>query len=470
MPHPFSIAAHLATAFRETVADRAPRPRITPEALELRFAGPTPEHGAPADAVIEALAHAAEPGLVASVGPRFFGWVIGASHEAGVAADWLTSAWGQNCGLYAGAPAGAMAEKVSAGWLLDILRLPAESSVGFVSGATMANFTCLAAARSAMLARAGWDVEAQGLQGAPRLRVVLGEDAHSTVFAALRLLGLGASTPVKIKTDSQGRMRADTLAKALAASREPTIVIAQAGQINTGAIDPAREIAALCARNGAWLHVDGAFGLWARACPEFSAATDGLDQADSWAVDGHKWLQLPYDSGFAIVRDEAAHRRAMAIHASYLPSGVYEPGHYTPELSRRARGFAVWSVLKTLGRTGVREMISRHCRFARDLARRLSSEPGIRIANEVALNQIIVRFGESDALTRATIAQLQEDNICFAEGAAWRGEWMMRLSIISAPLTEADIDRLQDAVVHAWRTVKARHTTRTQDTLEGAQP
>lgn len=451
MPHPFEVAFAHARQFRDALEDRAPRPDIAPEALEARFGGRLPERGAPADAVIHALARAADPGLVASPGRRFFGWVIGASHEAAVAADWLTSAWGQNAGLYAAAPSAAMAEKVSARWLLELLGLPAQSSVGFVTGATMANFTCLAAARSAVLTRSGWDVEARGLQGAPRVRVLLGEDAHASVFAALQFLGFGSETPLRIATDAQGRMQATALARALDAGTGPAIVIAQAGQINTGAFDPVPEIAALCARHAAWLHVDGAFGLWARVCPELEQLTSAIERADSWATDGHKWLQLPYDSGFAIVRDAEIQRRAMAINASYLPSSEYEPGHFTPELSRRARGFPAWAMLKTLGREGVREMVQRHCRCAQQLAAALRAEPGVRVVNEVVLNQLIVRFGEDDALTSAVIAQLQAENVCFTGGARWRGQWVMRLSIISADLNEDDIQRLADAILRAWR-------------------
>ena len=459
MRHPFEVALASAHQFRQSLADRAPRPSISAAALEARLGGPVPEQGARADTVIEALAHAAEPGLVASPGRRFFGWIIGASHEAAVAADWLTSAWGQNAGLYAASPAAAMSEKVSSRWLLDLLRLPDECSVGFVTGATMANFTCLAAARNAVLARVGWDVEALGLNGAPRVRLLASADAHASVFAALRFLGFGAETVSRIETDGEGRMLADALGRALDADTGPAIVIAQAGQINTGAFDPFREIAAYCERHCAWLHVDGAFGLWGRVCPELDHLTDGVERADSWATDGHKWLQLPYDSGFAIVRDAAAHRRAMAISASYLPASEYEPGHFTPELSRRARGFALWALLRTLGRDGVRAMVHRHCRCARRLAEILARTPGVHVDNQVVLNQLIVRFGEDDATTRAVIAQLQTENLVFAEGARWRGHWVMRLSIIAAELDDDDIERLARAIIRAWRCTQSRSVT-----------
>jgi len=456
----FQRAADHASAFRDRVADRGPRPVISAAALQARFDGPTPEIGQDPLAVLDALQSAAEPGLTAASGPRFFGWVIGASDPLGVAADMLTSAWGQNAAAYACSPAAAMAEKVAARWLLDILRLPQECSVGFVTGATMAGFVCLAAARSAVLAQVGWDVEAEGLAGAPPVRVFAGEDGHVTVPAALRYLGLG-SRPTRVPTDAQGRMDAAALQGALALGTGPAIVVAQAGQINTGHFDPVGELARICRKHGAWLHVDGAFGLWARTLPEMAQLTAGLEEADSWSVDGHKWLQLPYDSGFAIVRDSHAHRRAMSITASYLPpaeDSEYDPGQFVPELSRRARGFAVWAQLRALGRHGIAELVRRHCALARRLARRLTGEHGVTVLNSVALNQVIVTFGsgtleERNELTRATVAQLQADNICLAGGAQWRGHFVLRLSLIAAPLVEADADRLAAAILAAWRHV-----------------
>jgi glutamate/tyrosine decarboxylase-like PLP-dependent enzyme len=354
-----------------------------------------------------------------------------------------------------------MAEKVAARWLLDILRLPPECSVGFVTGATMAIFTCLAAARNAVLARVGWDVEADGLAGAPKVRVFVGDDAHVTVLSALRYLGFG-SRPVRVPTDSEGRMDAAALGAKLSEGTGPAIVIAQAGQMNTGAFDPMPEIAHLCRQRGAWLHVDGAFGLWARVLPEMNEITASLDEADSWSIDGHKWLQLPYDCGFAVVRDVAAHRRAMWTTASYLPpadTAEYDPGHFVPELSRRARGFAVWAQIRALGRQGIAAMVRRHCALARRVADRLSSEAGVRVLNTVFLNQVALSFGDGpverrNALTRATIARLQSDNICLAGGSEWHGSWVLRLSLISGPLTESDIDRLAVAILSAWRHVQ----------------
>jgi glutamate/tyrosine decarboxylase-like PLP-dependent enzyme len=457
----FARAAEHASQFRTRVADRAPRPVIAACELQALFDGPTPEMGEDALTTLDTLNAAADPGLTGSTGPRFFGWVIGASHPAGVAADMLTSAWGQNAGAYACSPAAAMAEKVASRWLLDILRLPRECSVGFVTGATMAGFVCLAAARNAVLARVGWDVEADGLVGAPPVRVFLGQDAHVTIFAALRYLGFGARV-TRVPSDADGRMDAQALRALLTPGSGPAIVIAQAGQLNTGAFDPMPELVRTCREHGAWLHVDGAFGLWARAVPEMAELTAAIEEADSWSTDGHKWLQLPYDSGFAIVRDVPAHRRAMAMTASYLPPVAdeeYDPGQFVPELSRRARGFAVWAQLRALGRRGVTEMVRQHCALARRLARRLACEPGVRVLNKVDLNQLIVAFGqgtpeECSVLTRATIAQLQADNICLVGGADWHGQFVLRLSVIAAPLSESDVDRLGAAISTAWRHVQ----------------
>jgi glutamate/tyrosine decarboxylase-like PLP-dependent enzyme len=460
----FERAAEHASRFRDRIGERPPRPVIAPAELEALFDGPTPEVGAEPVQVIDALQAAADPGLTGAAGPRFFGWVIGASDPLGVAVDMLTSSWGQNAGSFATSPAAAMAEKVASRWLLDLLQLPRECSVGFVTGATMANFTCLAAARDAVLARVGWNVELDGLASAPPVRLFVGADAHVTIFASLRYLGFGARV-TQIATDAEGRMDASALAAALAQGVGPAIVIAQAGQIHTGAFDPFVPIARLCRQHGAWLHVDGAFGLWARTVPELAGLTQGLELADSWSTDGHKWLQLPYDSGFAFVRDREAHRRAMSISASYLPIATeaeYDPGAYVPELSRRARGFAVWAQLRGLGRQGVAKLVRNHCVLARRLAARLSGEAGIHILNGVSLNQVIVNFGldacgNRDALTRATVARLQADDICLVGGAEFHGRYVLRVSVIAAPLTESDIDRLAVAIMNAWRHITSTY-------------
>jgi glutamate/tyrosine decarboxylase-like PLP-dependent enzyme len=451
----YDRAAKHALAYRQDVEALAP-PLSYRDALAL-FEAKTPEAGQSAPLVIDELAAQATPGLRAMTSPRFFGWVIGASHPVGVAADWLTSAWGQNAGNHVAAPAAAAAETVAARWLLDILRLPPEASVGFVTGATAANHVGLAAARGAVLRRIGWDVEADGLFGAPPIQVLAGDDAHTTVFAALQYLGLGHNRVTRVATDGQGRMLPGAFEKALKAG--PAIAILQAGQINTGAFDPG-ELVAMAQARGAWAHVDGAFGLWARACPRLAHLAEGLEAADSWATDGHKWLQTPYDCGYAIVRDAHAHRSAMTSAASYLPSATEEerdPTHFVPELSRRARGFATWAMIRHLGREGIAAMVDRHCRLAASMAERLAEEPGIQVLNDVALNQVIVRFGDSDERTAATIAQIQADGVLFAGGARWRGQWAMRLSVMSGPIANADAEQACAAILTAWRMVRGRN-------------
>lgn len=454
-------AAEIALSFRRSLGERPQRPARGFAEMRQAFAARLPEQGKEGLAVIEELAAVAGPGLAAMTGPRFFGWVMGASHPVGVAADWLTSAWGQNCGGHTVTPAAAACEEAAANWLLDLLDLPRESSVGFVTGATMANLTCLAAARGELLRRVGWDVEADGLFGAPPLRVIIGEEAHASVFSALQFLGLGHNRVIRIPADGMGRMKIDAFESAIERSEEPAIVITQAGHINTGAFDPIAEIAAVAHRANAWVHVDGAFGLWARACPEIAALATGMDKADSWATDGHKWLQLPYDCGFAIVRDAEAHRRAMAITASYLPAvaaGDRNPSHYVPELSRRARGFTAWAMIRALGRQGIARLVGHHCRIARRMAQTLRAEAGIRVLNEVELNQVVVRFGgderADDLLTVKVIERIQADGTCFAAGAEWKGRWIMRLSVTSWATTEQDADRSVAAIIGAWRSVQ----------------
>jgi glutamate/tyrosine decarboxylase-like PLP-dependent enzyme len=427
-----------------------------------RIAAPTPETGADPGAVIDELVALVEGGLHTSAGPRFFGWVIGASEPAGVAADWLVSAWGQNAGYQMTAPAMAAIEEIAERWLLDILDLPRDSAVGFGTGATVANGTCLAAARTGTLLKAGWDPDADGLFGAPPVHVLIGADAHSSLFASLQLIGFGRKRVVTIATDAQGRMLPAALEAAIRPLSGPKAVIAQAGQINTGDFDPFTEIAAIAKAHDAWLHVDGAFGLWARAAPTLKHLTAGIEAADSWVTDGHKWLQTPYDTGFAIVRDKQILLHAMTQWASYLPTiqqGDRVPSNYVPELSRRARGVPVWALLKTYGRDGIAAMVERHCSLARRFAKLLAAEPGIRVLNDVVLNQLIVNFGSGDAAqrktqTEAVIARVQQDGVCYAGGAQWRDDWVLRLSVISAPTTEADIDMSAAAIISAWRDVQ----------------
>jgi glutamate/tyrosine decarboxylase-like PLP-dependent enzyme len=459
----FATVAGYATTFRNTIGERPQRAALSyPDALQA-FEAPTPETSTPSDRVIAELIDRADPGLHAHIGPRFFGWVAGASHPVGVAADWLTSAWGQNAANHVAAPAAAAVETIAARWLLDLLDLPPEASVGFVTGATVANFVCLAAARGEILRRVGWDVEADGLFGAPPIHVLIGDEAHATVFAALQHLGLGHRRVIRVKTDQAGRIIPSGFIEALAGCRGPTIAILQIGQINTGASDTFPDLIPAARAQGAWVHVDGAFGLWARASPEQAHLAAGVEHADSWATDGHKWLQTPYDCGYAMVRDAEAHRRAMTIAASYLPpiaEGERDPTHYVPELSRRARGFATWAMIKHLGREGIAALVARHCRLARRIADGLASEPGVSVLNEVVLNQVLVRFGADDPpecgddLTRRTIERIQADGTCFMSGARWHEQWVMRVSVTSGATTDEDINRTVAAVLRAWRSAR----------------
>ena len=450
-------AAREAVAYRGRVAAAETTPVATYRQMMAVFDEPLPEAPGDGDAIIKDLIDRASPGIRAATAPRFFGWVIGSSHPTGVAADWLVSAWGQNVGNLVSAPAASAIETVAANWLLDVLDLPREASVGFVTGATVANFVCLAAARSEVLRRVGWDVEADGLFGAPPVRVLIGADAHATVFSGLKYLGLGAQRVTTVETDELGRMLPDAFARALAAGEGPVIAIAQAGQINTGASDPFVHIAPMAKAAGAWLHVDGAFGLWGRAAPARVAQLAGVEAADSWATDGHKWLQTPYDCGFAIVRDAEAHRRAMAISASYLPppeGADRDPSAYVPELSRRARGIGTWAMLRQYGRSGIAELVERGCRVAESMATALAGEPGVALVCEVVLNQFMIRFGDDDAATLATVERIQADAVAFIGAAQWRGRWVMRVSVSSAATTQEDGEITVAAVIAAWRAIQ----------------
>lgn len=457
--HALGIAAKAGAAYRSRIADAATTP-VEPYADVLaRFAEPVPETGGDGAKIIEELIFRAEGGIRAMTGPRFFGWVIGSSHPTGVAADWLTSAWGQNCGNVVAAPAACAVEKVVADWVLDLLHLPRECSVGVVSGATVANTVCLAAARGEVLRRAGWDVEADGLFGAPEITVMIGADAHATVFSGLRYLGLGAERVVPIKTDALGRMLESDLEAKLEAHSGPLIVIAQAGQINTGVSDPFEEIVPLVRKAGGWLHVDGAFGLWAAASDKHRHLVAGVEQADSWGTDGHKWLQTPYDGSFAIVRDEAAHRRAMSITASYLPTAASDerdPTAYVMELSRRARGFAMWAMIKELGREGVARMVEQDIAVAQQMAAGMAAIEGAELVCPAEINQFMVRFGGDDDLTLAAVEQIQRDAVAFIGASQWRGQWVMRVSVCSIATTPEDGRITVEAVRAAWEKVRAR--------------
>jgi glutamate/tyrosine decarboxylase-like PLP-dependent enzyme len=456
--------ADLALEFLDGLPERRVGQSASLEELRAALGGPLPEQGADPREVIEHLARAADPGLIGMAGPRYFGFVIGGHVPAALAADWLTSAWDQNAGLYVSSPANSVVEEVAAGWLLEILGLPATASVGFTTGCSMANFTALAAARHALLARLGWDVETAGLFGAPPIEVVIGDEAHVTVLTALQMLGLGRERVKRVAVDGQGRMVPAALREVLAggSNQAPLIVCAQAGNVNTGAFDPLDEIVPIVRESrerGGWLHVDGAFGLWAATVPALAHLVRGASGADSWATDAHKWLNVPYDSGIVIVAHPEPHRAAMTISAAYLAQtggGERDPFDWVPEFSRRARGFTVWAALKSLGRSGVAAMVERCCALARRFADRLQEEPGVEILNDVVLNQVLVRFhspaaGDSDALTRDVIARVQADGTCWLSGTTWQGKGAMRISVSSWATTEADVDASVAAILRSFR-------------------
>jgi glutamate/tyrosine decarboxylase-like PLP-dependent enzyme len=449
--------SELAVDYLRTLPDRPVRERATLEELREDLLVELPEHGEEPMAVVEALARAGDAGAVAQSGPRFFGFVIGGTLPAALAADWLTSTWDQNSGLYVIAPALSVAEEAAAGWLLELFGLPRTASVGFTTGCQMAHLTALAAARRTVLMRQGWDVDANGLQGTPQVHVVCGDEVHVTVPIALQMLGLGSQTLKRAASDDQGRMRTDSLREVLRSCDGPTIVCAQLGNVNTGSFDPIDEIADLVAeRRGTWLHVDGAFGLWAAAAPESRHLVKGVERADSWATDAHKWLNVPYDSGIAIVSDPAAHRAAMMLQAAYLQtsSDRRDPADWVPEFSRRGRGFAVYAALRSLGRLGVADLVERCCRLARRMAASLRSADGVTILNDVVLNQVLVRFGDDDDLTREVVRRVQEDGTCWLGGSTWHGKAVMRISVSNWSTTEEDADRSVEAILRCWQAAR----------------
>ena len=439
-------AAALAAEYLAGLPTRSVAP--TPAALARLRSLDRPLPDGPVDpaAVLEELHAVGSPATMATAGGRFFGFVVGGSLPAALAASWLAAAWDQDAGLAVLAPGAAALEEVALRWLLEALGLPPGCAGGFVTGATMANFTALAAARHAVLRRAGWDVEADGLFGAPPIGVVVGDEVHVSVLKALGLLGLGRTRVTRVPTDALGRMRADRLPPL----DDRTIVCLQAGNVNTGACDPVRDLCPVAHSQGAWVHVDGAFGLWAAAAPTRAHLVAGIAAADSWALDAHKWLNVPYDSGVALCRDGAALRAAMATHAAYLLQGLgREPDEYTPELSRRARGVEIWAALAALGRSGVAALVEQCCRHATRFADGLSAA-GYEILNEVTLNQVLVRFGD-DAATRRVIAALQADGTCWCGGTVWQGRTAMRISVSSWATTEEDVEQSLAAMIRIAR-------------------
>jgi glutamate/tyrosine decarboxylase-like PLP-dependent enzyme len=437
-------AAARAVRYLEGLGERRVAP--SPEAVEglARFDAPLPERPLDPAAVLALLDEVGSPATVASAGPRYFGFVTGGALPATVAAHWLATAWDQNCFSVASSPVAVAVEAVALRWLLDVLRLPPASGAAFTTGATMANLTALAAARHAVLEGAGWDVERDGLFGAPPVTVVVGEEVHPTLLKALGLLGLGRGRAHHVPVDGQGRMRADRLP----GLSGPAIVCVQAGNVNTGAFDPMVEVCATAHEAGAWVHVDGAFGLWAAAAPVRAHLAAGVDAADSWATDAHKWLNVPYDCGLAFVRDAEALRASMSVSAAYLPAGAArEPMHYTPEASRRARGIDVWAALASLGREGIADLVERNCRYAARIADGLRAA-GHEVLNEVALNQVLVSFGDADA-TRRTVEAIQADGTCWCGPTEWQGRAAMRLSVSSWATSEGDVERCLAAMLRA---------------------
>jgi glutamate/tyrosine decarboxylase-like PLP-dependent enzyme len=432
-------------------ADRLPvAPSVELQRVRERLGGQLPDEGLDPSSVVDELAAAVEPALVTSVGPRYFGYVIGGSLEAAMAADLLTAGWDQVAFNATTSPAGAIVEAVVGEWLKSAFGLPSHASFGLVTGAQGANTVALAAGRHRVLARVSWDVERDGLVGAPAIRIIASEERHATIDRALRLLGIGVAAIEPVKTDSNGAMDVDALRRTLEAGVErPTIVCLQAGNVNTGACD---DIAAACEiahQYGAWVHVDGAFGLWAAVSPSTRDLVRGIELADSWGVDGHKWLNVPYDAGYVFCADPVAHAASMSYTASYLEGHgrgeVRAPSDFVPESSRRARGFATWAALRQLGRRGLADLVDRCCALAGRFADQLGAIDGVEIGNDVVLNQVLVSFGSNER-TDAVIGAIQAEGTAWMGGTTWRGRRYMRISISNWSTTERDVDASVEAI------------------------
>jgi glutamate/tyrosine decarboxylase-like PLP-dependent enzyme len=453
---PLGEAFDRALMYLEGLVDRPVHSTASLAELRATLGGPLPEVSTDSREVIAALATAAEPGVLPSSSGRFFGFVVGGATPAAVAADWLTSVWDQNAGLYVLGPAASVVEEVAGAWLAELFGLPKQVSVGFVTGAQLANTTGLAAARYEMLRRAGWDTEVAGLCGAPRLRIIAGQGRHGTIDRALRFLGLGTASIVEVEMDAQGRMQVAALRRALEQGEGPAIVCAQVGNVNTGAVDPVGEICELAHGHGAWAHVDGAFGMWAAASPRLRHLVAGVERADSWATDAHKWLNVPYDSGLVFCAHPEAHRAAMGVRASYLmhsAGGERDALDYNPEHSRRARGFAVYAAIRALGRSGIAEMVERCCAMARRFAEQLAAADGVEVLNEVVLNQVLVRLqapdGNDDGHTDRVLERLQHDGTCWMSGTRWKGQAAVRISVSNWSTSADDVDRSVVALLRA---------------------
>ena len=441
-----SETADRAARYLAGLPDRKVAPLPQHVAGLTALGGPLPEAPADPAEVLALLDDIGSPATVASAGGRYFGFVIGGTLPAALAANWLAGAWDQNAYLQVMSPVAARLEEIVLAWMMELLGLPAGSGAGFVTGTTMANFTALAAARSALLHRAGWNVEEDGLFSAPPLHVVVGEEVHVSLLKALSMLGLGRSRVTRVPTDKQGRMRPE----ALPALDDRTVICVQAGNVNSGAFDPAGEICARAQEKGSWVHVDGAFGYWAAASPEYAPLLSGAGAADSWAIDCHKWLNVPYDSAVAVVRTPDHLKTAMAMSAAYLtPTAGREPGQFVPEASRRARGVELWAAMRSLGRSGLRELIERNCKQAKLFAH-LLRKAGFRILNDVVLNQVLVSFG-SDEHTLRVIAGVQSDGTCWCGGTKWHGQAAMRISVSSWATTDNDVERSVAAMIEIAR-------------------
>jgi len=449
-----SAAAGHARDWLRSLPDRPVGPRRPAHDLTDAFGGPLPASGMAAEDVVDFLAQTAEPGLMAMPSGRFFGWVIGGTLPAALATDWLVSAWDQNACLRYATPAMAAVEERAGTWLLELLGLPAESDVGFVTGATMANFTGLAAGRWRLLADAGWDLDRDGLSGAPRIRCFVGRERHDAVDLALRYLGLGR--PTVVDADHQGRLIPAALEAALAEGSGPALVCLQAGNLHSGAFDPFAESISIARKHGAWVHIDGAFGLWAAAVPELRNLTSGYEEADSWGTDAHKTLNVPYDCGIAIVRDASALRSAMGLHTSYLiqdAEGPGDPFEKVPELSRRARGVPVWAALKSLGRDGVAAQVRGLVAAASEIAAGLAGLEGVEVLNDVGYTQVCVAFGD-DATTRAVTARIIADGRVWMSGSRWRDRDILRVSVSNWQTKKEEVDTAVAAVASALAAVR----------------
>jgi glutamate/tyrosine decarboxylase-like PLP-dependent enzyme len=446
------IAGASARRYLAEVPDRPVREPASVEELRASLDRELPQTGEDPATVVEELAEAAEPGLIALASPRYFGFVIGGTLPAALGADWLATAWDQIASLYVCGPSASVAEEVAGRWVLELVGLPPSAAFGLTTGGTMANFTGIASGRHAVLERAGWDVERQGLQAAPKVRVLVGEHAHATIFVALKMLGLGTANAIRIAADDEGRMIPAELAAELDRGEGPAIVCAQAGDVNTSCFDRFEELADVCERHGAWLHVDGAVGLWAAASPELAYLTAGLERADSWSTDGHKWLNVPYDSGFIAVRDPDTLRGAMGIAAPYLTAApdARDSYQFVPESSRRARGFALYAALRSLGRAGIAELVERTSALARLMADELGEDPALHVINEVVINQVLVGLDDvSGELTRAAVERIQGDGTCWLAGTTWKGLPAIRISVCNWQTREEDIRRSAAAIREA---------------------